>query len=114
MSAAERRSLGSPASTWTRQGCMLVPLGARAAPASAGRRAPSGALRSPLRRSRRRSPSRATPSLLRDAHHELAEVLSLEQAHEGLGRVVEALDHVLAVLDPALAQPLADFRRELA
>src|SRR5215207_10204386 len=125
MSAAERRSLGSPVSTWTRQGCMLVPLGARAATSRMRSINSRGTGVGRKARTERRVAIAASTTaaasesvtrhalLLRDAHHELAEVLALEQAHEGLGRVVEAVDHVLAVLDPALAQPLADLGREL-
>src|SRR5271165_3300965 len=40
-----------------------------------------------------------------DPHHDLAEVLALEQADERARRVLEALHNVLAVCDPALLQP---------
>src|SRR4051794_31341717 len=104
---------------------MLVPLGARAAMSRMRATSARGTGVGRKARTERRvaiaaSTTVAAPEsvtrhalLLRDAHHELAEVLALEQAHEGLRRVVEAVDHVLAVLDPALAQPLADLGREL-
>src|SRR5712671_2535438 len=48
--------------------------------------------------------SRAPGRVLRDLHQQLAEVPALEQADEGLRRVLDALHDVLAVLDLARLQ----------
>jgi hypothetical protein len=49
---------------------------------------------------------------LRDLHQQLAEVLALEQAKERGRRILQALDHVLAILDAAAAHPFAHTRRK--
>src|SRR3954466_2676767 len=51
--------------------------------------------------------------LLRHAHELLAEIFPLQQSDEGLRRVLEALGHVLAVLDPAFLDPLRHVANEL-
>src|SRR6202023_2469045 len=58
---------------------------------------------------RKRSCFRVT----RYTHQELAEVLALEHADEGFRRFFQAVDHILAIFDLALAQPLADVALEI-
>jgi hypothetical protein len=48
-----------------------------------------------------------------DLHQQLAEVLALEQAEERGRRVLQALDHVLAVLHAAAAHPFAHLAQEI-
>src|SRR5262249_718078 len=50
---------------------------------------------------------------LRKRGQELSEVLALEQAKESLGRIFEALDHVLAILEAAAAHPVAGVAQEI-
>jgi putative tryptophan/tyrosine transport system substrate-binding protein len=50
---------------------------------------------------------------LRDLHQQLAEVLALEQAKERRGRILQALDHVLAILDAAAAHPFGHIAQEI-
>src|SRR2546427_415692 len=52
-------------------------------------------------------------AILADLDEHLAEVLAAEQADERLGRLLEALDDVLAVLQLALAQPARAVGEEL-
>src|SRR5262245_41818916 len=51
------------------------------------------------------SSSEALP-LGRHFHHELAEILPLQQADQPLGRLLQARDDVLTIFHPALADPL--------
>src|SRR4051812_35067703 len=63
----------------------------------------------------RAGPGRA-PSARRvgaDAHQELAEVPALEEADQRRGRVLEPLDHVLAVPEAALPHPAPDVAAEV-
>src|SRR5262249_19968598 len=46
-------------------------------------------------------------SSCRDPHHELAEVSPLEQADEGLRRLFEAFNHILAIAHATLVDPPA-------
>jgi hypothetical protein len=48
-----------------------------------------------------------------DLHQQLAEVLALEQAKERGWRILQALDHVLAILDAAAAHPFAHVAQEI-
>src|SRR5215475_11852755 len=65
----------------------------------------------------RRPPSQVLPKYgrlgLRDLHQQLAEVLALEQAKKRGRCVLQALDHVLAILDAAAAHPFAHIVQEI-
>src|SRR5947209_10779173 len=50
---------------------------------------------------------------LRDAHELLAEVLALQQTHEGLRRVLQPRGNVLAIFDAALLDPLRHVADEI-
>src|SRR5690349_5088074 len=51
--------------------------------------------------------------LLRNAHELLAEVLALEQSHEGRRRFLEAIGDVLAILDAPFLDPLRHLADEV-
>src|SRR5690348_4097113 len=51
--------------------------------------------------------------LLRDANELLAEVLALQEAHEGLRRIFETIHDILAILDAAVLDPLRHLANEI-
>src|SRR6266850_3397351 len=48
-----------------------------------------------------------------EAHDHLADIVAGEEPEEGLGRVLDALDHGLLALDASRLEPAADFGQEL-
>ena len=49
----------------------------------------------------------------RDPHQEFAEIFTAQEADKGARGVLEALDNVSAILDPALADPGGDIAHEI-
>jgi hypothetical protein len=54
-----------------------------------------------------------TAYLARNAHQELAEILSAQEADEGPWSVLESLNHVFAIFDSSLADPGRDIAHEI-
>src|SRR6516164_7482378 len=54
-----------------------------------------------------------TGDLARNAHQELAEILSAQEANEGPRRVLESLNHLFAIFNSSLADPGRDIAHEI-